>query len=347
MNQILEPPRLLLDDSADPLVRQLLHSTRSDGPNSERLLLAPVAIAAMLGTQTLAHAAAASAVVASAKGPLVSAAASATAASTVAANGITTGATSAGVGVAAASASVSTATSIGAAASASVTSGLAVLPALAKSLLIGLAVGGAIVATVPDKAPLRRDASPMAVQSGEQVRATSLTATRDFDGLAPAVSERAMPESSPVSPSIEAISVNVGSRESNAHVKPEPRRSTTHAMREDSTVGLTDRPRDETSSLALAPPDISREVALLDAARLALGRNQPARAIAELEHYESLSRRTLDPEATVLRVRALLATGRTQEAEGLARAFSLRAPNAPQSQLLRKLTGLRDFIDPN
>jgi hypothetical protein len=114
-----------------------------------------------------------------------------------------------------------------------------------------------------------------------------------------------------------------------------------------SEAKLAARQHDDAASLELAPPDISREVALLDAARLALGRNDALGALQELEQYQLLSRRTLDPEATVLRVRALLASDRRQDAAALARAFTLRAPNAPQTRLLKKLTSTRDFADPN
>lgn len=330
MTQALEPPRLLLDDHADPIVRRLLNSTRNDGPSAQRLLLAPVAIAAMLGTQTLAQGAAASTVAASAKVPLLCTAAS----------GVAAGATSAGAGVsgiassAAGTTSASTAAgAMGAVASASVTTGLAMLPALAKSVLIGVTLGGALVATVPDPVLLRHVGSPPMLQSGEPVQAIA-RGMQSISSYPQPPANVETPEK-PISPAAEPIPAAVESPQSMVLAK----------RRE---ANMPDERSEEAPLPGDIPaPDISREVAQLDAARLALGRNQPALALVELERYQSLSRRTLDPEATVLRVRALLASGRPDEAEAIARAFTGRAPNAPQARLLQKLTGIRNTTDPN
>jgi hypothetical protein len=90
---------------------------------------------------------------------------------------------------------------------------------------------------------------------------------------------------------------------------------------------------------ATAPPraDVAREVTLLDAARTALVEGNAGSALRALDSLERLPGRALGPEATVLRVRALLAQGDAVEARRVAERFLASAPNAPQAAALRAL----------
>jgi hypothetical protein len=95
-------------------------------------------------------------------------------------------------------------------------------------------------------------------------------------------------------------------------------------------------------SAAMAPraasrTDLAREIALLDRARAALAVGAPGRALEALDGLGDLPARALAPEATVLRVRALLAAGRDDQAREVVADFSRRAPGSPQLGVLRGL----------
>lgn len=83
--------------------------------------------------------------------------------------------------------------------------------------------------------------------------------------------------------------------------------------------------------------DVAREVALLDAARSALVAGDAKKALQLLDVLDQLPGRALGPEATVLRVRALLAQGERAEARRVADSFVASAPNAPQAAVLRSI----------
>jgi len=83
--------------------------------------------------------------------------------------------------------------------------------------------------------------------------------------------------------------------------------------------------------------DLGQEVALLDAAKAALSAGNAAGAIIALNDAARLPRRVLVPEATVLRVKALVILNRTAEARRLVRSFVAQAPNSPVNPVLRDL----------
>lgn len=83
--------------------------------------------------------------------------------------------------------------------------------------------------------------------------------------------------------------------------------------------------------------DVAREVALLDAARQALVEGNAGLALRLLSNLEQLPGRALVPEATVLRVRALLAQGNGAEAKRVAEQYCVVAPSSPQAGVLRAL----------
>lgn len=83
--------------------------------------------------------------------------------------------------------------------------------------------------------------------------------------------------------------------------------------------------------------DVAREVAVLDVARVALVHGNAQRALDALAGLERMPSRSLLPEATVLRVRALLALSNEQTAREVASRFVATAPGSPQAAVLRGL----------
>ena len=98
-----------------------------------------------------------------------------------------------------------------------------------------------------------------------------------------------------------------------------------------SVAGLASPPRPS------AKTDLAREIVLLDRARAALAAGTPERALEELDALALLPARVLAPEATVLRVRALLAAGRREQARAVVEGFARRSPGSPQVGVLRGL----------
>jgi hypothetical protein len=87
-------------------------------------------------------------------------------------------------------------------------------------------------------------------------------------------------------------------------------------------------------------PDLDAEVALLDAARKALKLGDPNVALTWLNRHGELRAPALAAEATLLRVQALVAAGRTTEARTVAEAAVGSANGSAYAQRLRKLVGV-------
>jgi hypothetical protein len=83
--------------------------------------------------------------------------------------------------------------------------------------------------------------------------------------------------------------------------------------------------------------DLTREIVLLDRARMALAAGVPRRALEALDELADLPARALAPEATILRVRSLLAVGNVEQARKAVEDFARRAPGSPQVGVLREL----------
>jgi hypothetical protein len=83
--------------------------------------------------------------------------------------------------------------------------------------------------------------------------------------------------------------------------------------------------------------DLARELVLLDRARMALAAGAPRRALEALDELADLPARALAPEATVLRVRSLLAVGSVEQARDAVEDFARRAPGSPHVGVLRGL----------
>jgi hypothetical protein len=83
--------------------------------------------------------------------------------------------------------------------------------------------------------------------------------------------------------------------------------------------------------------DLGQELALLDAAKAALSAGSPEGALRSLDDAAALPRRVLTPEATVLRIKALVALGRTTQARHLVNSFIAQNPNSPVNAILHDL----------
>jgi len=93
-----------------------------------------------------------------------------------------------------------------------------------------------------------------------------------------------------------------------------------------------------TASASSAEPDLAREVALIDEARKALARKDPAAALRALDtHDREMPAGALMPESNVLRIEAALATGDRARAKELADAFLATNPSGPQARRVRAL----------
>ncbi len=83
---------------------------------------------------------------------------------------------------------------------------------------------------------------------------------------------------------------------------------------------------------------LGREVSLIDEARRALAVGDAPRAEATLDAYAALARTgTLDREAQILRVEALVASGQRAAAVVLARSYLQAYPSDPHAPMLRQL----------
>lgn len=89
-----------------------------------------------------------------------------------------------------------------------------------------------------------------------------------------------------------------------------------------------------------APSSVVDEVASLDVARAELASGNAKGALAQLgAHDHAFPDGALTPEATVLRVRALVQLDELDQARTVARAFIASHPNGPQANHLRSLVG--------
>jgi hypothetical protein len=99
--------------------------------------------------------------------------------------------------------------------------------------------------------------------------------------------------------------------------------------------------RKDTTTPVPAPsqPDLTREIASIDTARVALRRGAASEALEALDRYdaEHASAGSLELEATALRIEALFSHGDRAPARALAHRFLTRHPKSPYAAAIRKL----------
>jgi hypothetical protein len=88
-------------------------------------------------------------------------------------------------------------------------------------------------------------------------------------------------------------------------------------------------PRAEPEKKAVVAPTLADEIALLEQARAALAGGASERALRILNRHARFPGARLLGEATLLRIEALQATGRTVESAALAREFVEKNPTSP------------------
>jgi hypothetical protein len=119
--------------------------------------------------------------------------------------------------------------------------------------------------------------------------------------------------------------------------RPTPPHKTTFAPRSEVAGARVEAALPDHASLPDGR-DLGREVEQIDAARRAVAAGNARQALLHLDQYESLERTsTLDREALLLRVDALLLSGRKAEALTLARAYLSHYPGDPHSSRLHAL----------
>lgn len=102
-------------------------------------------------------------------------------------------------------------------------------------------------------------------------------------------------------------------------------------------------PHRRTSSAPPAPHDtLAAELTALDGARSALATSEPAKAQALLDAYDAdFPLGALREESAVIRIEALVANGRSDEARRRADLFVTSHPTSPHAPRLRRLLGSR------
>jgi TolA-binding protein len=89
------------------------------------------------------------------------------------------------------------------------------------------------------------------------------------------------------------------------------------------------------------PAPLAAEVAAIDLAARAVAERDPARGLVALDAYEkAFPGGVLRPEATVLRVQALVQQGDRPRAVAIARVFLAQHPHSPHADRLRSLVGV-------
>jgi hypothetical protein len=101
------------------------------------------------------------------------------------------------------------------------------------------------------------------------------------------------------------------------------------------------RPARHHAAIVATPSDLRAEIALVDAARSAVGAGSNDRALALLDRYDATyPRGTFRPEVAALRVESLDHLGRTLQARALAQKFIAAHAESPLADRVARVTGL-------
>jgi len=166
----------------------------------------------------------------------------------------------------------------------------------------------------------------------------------------PALAASSAPEDASATPSVApsvvvpdvAAAVTTGS--SSAAVQESPPRATAVSEAERATNSFSAEPaaRKAFALPAQPPATLAQEMQLLDEARRALAGGAARGALAALASYErAFPNGALQPEASVLQVRALLAAGDRAAALALGRRVIARAPLSEHAVAVRAALGLQ------
>ncbi len=327
-------PKRLLEDPPNSLAATLIDVTLDDGPGSARALertAAALGVSALVGTAV--------------------AATTSTATAAMAATSATTHVVAASAGSAAASGAAVSAT---AGAAVSATAGAATK--LGAGIVVKwLAIGSLSTATVVGGAALVVDAR------SEKPAAASLAATSNVASLSPnSVITGATPARA--TPSHAALTASDADQPATDMRLQEKANASTRealraeAMRARANTGatlaraaalasppMTAAPENPTHVPSAAfpkvetAPSIADEIALLDRARSELANRNPRATLATLDRLERGGSATLSPEASVVRIEALLQLGDKARAATLARRFLATYPDSAHTPRLEEI----------
>lgn len=174
----------------------------------------------------------------------------------------------------------------------------------------------------PDSRSLVQRAAPVsAAPARSRLTSSSGAPSEPIPAPGPAVQAEAAPETS--SSSVSAATTD-GSNHVGAAVFPVPAMDT-------ATTPVRPPPRHDS---------LPQELALLDAAKSALNQRRAGAALGLLDRYQAeFASGALAPEATVLRVRALLLAGRRDAAVLVGKRFIAAHPERSQARVIRELVG--------
>ncbi len=319
-------PKRLLEDPPNSLAATLIDVTLDDGPGSARALertAAALGVSALVGTAV--------------------AATTSTATAAMAATSATTHVVAASAGSAAASGAAVSAT---AGAATKLGAGIVVKWLAIGSLSTATVVGGA--ALVVDA----RSEKPAAASLAATSNVASLSPNSVITGATPAratPSHAALTASDADQPATDMRlqeKANASTREALRAEAMRARANTGATLARAAALAsppMTAAPENPTHVPSAAfpkvetAPSIADEIALLDRARSELANRNPRATLATLDRLERGGSATLSPEASVVRIEALLQLGDKARAATLARRFLATYPDSAHTPRLEEI----------
>ena len=319
-------PKRLLEDPPNSLAATLIDVTLDDGPGSARALertAAALGVSALVGTAV--------------------AATTSTATAAMAATSATTHVVAASAGSAAASGAAVSAT---AGAATKLGAGIVVKWLAIGSLSTATVVGGA--ALVVDA----RSEKPAAASLAATSNVASLSPNSVITGATPAratPSHAALTASDADQPATDMRlqeKANASTREALRAEAMRARANTGATLARAAALAsppMTAAPENPTHVPSAAfpkvetAPSIADEIALLDRARSELANRNPLATLATLDRLERGGSATLSPEASVVRIEALLQLGDKARAATLARRFLATYPDSAHTPRLEEI----------
>jgi hypothetical protein len=211
--------------------------------------------------------------------------------------------------------------------------------------LTALAAGAAVGAGSATASGAAVGAKAASLASDVLVRWVMATTVLTTGGAAAvAVFHDSAPRAAPASPATARATSAESSHAPPARVIPSiPRASVdAPASAEIPALAASSAPK---GSLVTATDPLAGELSLVDGARGALAAGEPLVALRVLDQYDAQSpRRGFASEALYLRMRALLALGRNDEARAVAGRLSSSHPNSPQAARARQVLAGDDSV---